>query len=181
LRRLGAPTQSERWEGLKGRLADALGRGDLASARPLVKAFRQQSRIFVEEELLPAWAAAQRDHRDSDAETRLRAAQGAAEILAEESHDELLLDSVRAIRASLATPPATGRLRDLIEGHLHYRMGRDLYQKADIEHAVNELQTSETLLSRGGCPFSRMVTVWIIASRIYQKDYEECRRLLDQL
>src|SRR5262249_13519101 len=37
LRRLGAPTQSERWEGLKGRLADALGRGDLASARPLVK------------------------------------------------------------------------------------------------------------------------------------------------
>jgi len=101
------------WGNNKSRLPVVSALGDLRAVRQLVAPYPSSAQRYVEEVVLPAWAAASADHRSDEAAVQLRLAEMIATGLAAVTNDRFLLDTVERIRTS-ADPHANQQLK---QGH----------------------------------------------------------------
>ena len=178
LRNPTAPKASLLWEEARPQLQKAATSGQIDTIERLVPALAQQSRLLVEDEILPAWGEALVSGRSEDATRSMNVARRIAAALGRSSGDFLLPDSIAEIDRAFGEP---GKVRNLADGYHQYGRGRKLFKSHDIEPAVEVLETSLSSLSQAESVFTGQVRIVLASSRFYQSDFPACEQLLDSI
>jgi CHAT domain-containing protein len=155
-----------RWNDGRPQLEKAAAGGDRPTLRELVSQFPQQSRVLLEEEVLPRWAAAVHAGDTAAATAELGLAGAVAESLAAVHGDRLLLDSVATIEKA-STEAARQRLA---QGHRLYRDGIGLYRSNRGHEALPALRESRRLFEAGSSPFAGLASLGEASCLFYGND-----------
>lgn len=168
---VGAAVQ---WKLHAERLPEVAGRGDGKGVTALITNYRAAAQRHVENEVLPAWAAAETAHRTVAAEAELRLAERIAASLAELTRDRYLQDVVNGIRnADPATRAAFRR------GLSEYAAGRTEESKLQKDAvAAAAYARAEESFARSGNPFRLMAIIKRVAQLTIGGHYAEAERVL---
>ncbi len=159
---LRRPTHVHSWEAQRGLLERSAESLQPARRRALVVANRQFVRLWLQDEVFPAWARAASGGDGAEAERLLRLLRLVADDLAAASGDPLLRDATRAAES------ATGSARaDLLRAHLGYAEGRTAYEASDIRKARTAMTEARLLFARTGSPFEAWAAFHIAACDYY--------------
>lgn len=109
-----------------------------------VEDLRQETRLYVQEALLPAWGEA---YPGGDAEVHLRKAAALAEALAAAGGDRTAAEGVAAVRAAEGDE---ARLAALARGHRAYGVGFQRYENDDVDGAERSFREARRELEAGG-------------------------------
>lgn len=140
------PTDAELWPAARARLL-AMGNDNPALLRD-VDRFRQEVRLWCEEELLPKWGdAVLRD--DPSAATRLAKIEALAGALEKASGEREIEDAVEAIRKS-----GGDVLRQLAKGHVAYGAGLLAEKQSTVQEATADMATAVAALDPQATPFA---------------------------
>jgi CHAT domain-containing protein/TolA-binding protein len=151
-------------------------RGDDASLRASVAAFRQLSRAWCEVEVLGRWADAAAAGNDAEAAAQLTFARAVGGILESISQETLLRDAV----AVTASAQGTSR-QALIEGHQLYRQARRTFEGLRPADAEALFRRAATLLASGNSPVADVARFYMAAAIYDQQRVDEARGLLLEL
>jgi CHAT domain-containing protein len=143
--------RSSLWK--RERLGVFLPHSDQATIRQMVNESRQEARMYVEEVLLPGWAKALDEGRNTEAEGILATARGLARALASVNGDFMAADSVAVVDAALAGGQPEN-VRDLMEGFRAYYRGLELHRGLRDREAEATFERASDLLARSMCPLS---------------------------
>ncbi len=160
LRELLQPTAAEAWK-TDRRLLEDLKLPD-QRRRELVGRYRQFVRLWLQEELFPAWAKAVTAGNAPEARRLLSLLQVNANDLAVSSGDPLLRDAAAAAAAAQGA-----RLTDLAHGHLRYAEARVAYEKSEIHQARPAMVEAHQLLARAGSSFEQWAAFHVAACDYY--------------
>ncbi|MDP2320833.1 MAG: CHAT domain-containing protein [Acidobacteriota bacterium] len=144
---LSKPTAAAAWLALEPRLQGAI---DATLADAAVRTQMTEARAVLENELLPAWAAAIAAGRDGAVElARVRAM---ADAFARIAGDRLYEDTVTAIERAEAGGP--GAVRALATAHLTYAEAARAFGEDRFPDAGAGFETALQQLRRAGSPFA---------------------------
>ena len=147
-------TAATQWELNRQRISDALDRGDLTTVPSLVEPFPNAAQQYVENDVLPQWAAAIGQNDEPGALKQLSIAGAIARALA--SHgDRYLLDAVELIARS----PDNRNLRD---GHIALGRARAAERTFKTTEAEAFNREAKRLLSAAGSPMRGAATLGIV-------------------
>jgi CHAT domain-containing protein len=140
------PTDAELWPVARVRLL-AAGNDDPALLRD-VDRFRQEVRLWSENELLPKWGdAVLRD--DPSAASQLAKIEALGGALEKASGESEIADVVEAIRKS-----GGGALRQLAKGHVAYGAGMQAEQQSTVQEATADMATAVRALDPQATSFA---------------------------
>ena len=143
------PSADEVWAQNRTELETALAADDAQRVRELVDDHRQRVRQWIQDELLPAWAAAAQGGDATLAARSLGFARRLAAVLEQLTSDHLTADSIAAIDG------AAGVHRwQLAQGHALWAEAKKLHERQDYEHARPIFQKAEADLEAGASPFA---------------------------
>ena len=134
------------WLNNKKRLPDVVALGDQKAVEALVAPYHRAAQLYLEEEVLPAWASASKNGLVDEAARQLTLAEMIASRLAQLEHDRYLLDGVDRIR----TCRDSRTMASLQAGHLALKTARALGATADAESVF---KSAEAALASAGSPF----------------------------
>ena len=140
------PTDAELWPSARDRLL-AVRNDDPAFLRD-VDRFRQEVRLWCENDLLPSWGDAVL-RNDSSAVPQLVKIEALAGALERASGDREIADAVEAIRKSTGDA-----LRQLAKGHVAYGAGMHAERQSTVEEATAALATASATLDPRVTPFA---------------------------
>lgn len=167
VRWLSTPTRSHRWRSMRAVLERADDDSELIDS--IVRSYPQEARVYVEEELLPAWAA-------TGMNAPLRRARVIADALRRATNEGLPLDSIAAIeRADDATR------RCLMEAHAAYARGRALAGEQQMQAAASELALASRLFARSASPFAFRAAMYAASAKYSGGHLNEALTELDHV
>jgi tetratricopeptide (TPR) repeat protein len=140
------PTNAELWPAARERL-DAAGSDDRALL-PDVDRFRQEVRLWCEDELLPKWGDAVL-RGDPSAGSRLAKIEALAGALEKAGGEREVAEAVAAIRKADGDV-----LRQLAKGHAAYGAGLQAEKQSTVKEAIHEMATAVTALDPQATPFA---------------------------
>jgi len=142
--------------------------------------YPQQARLWTEGDLLSRWAAAADIADETRAGHFLGQARTIATVLATRHGESMLRQTIAVIDGASAAND-TVRLRRLIDAHVHYARGRQLYRANEIAGARREFERSENLLAMARSPFAAVAGAFV-ASAFHDADHlDEARDRLATL
>ena len=161
---LSKPTPAAAWAGIQGRLHGPI---DAALADEAVRAQMTEARNFLEDELLPQWAAAVEAGRDASRE--LDGIRNMADAFARIAGDSLYRDAVAAIdRAGNGDS-----LRALARGHALYANAAGLFAEDRFADAAPGMASARAQLSAAGSPFAIRPTLELGAIGYVRGNYDD--------
>ena len=163
LRSLRQPTPSQLWAAARKELESADRISDVRR-RELVSRYPRFVRLWLQEELFPAWADAEVRGGGPEAAGMLARVRALAHCLAEASGDPLLDEAAAAAESS----SGAGR-RELARAFQRYAAGRVAYEASDIGKARPAMAEAERLFARAGNPFEGWATFHVIACDYYRR------------
>jgi len=137
-----AANPEHQWDINRAAIPDVIRKGDRATLGRLIAPFPSTAEKYLEEQLLPAWAA-------TPTEERLRSARFFAEELSRVTHDRFAADVMAAIDG--ATPEQLQLLR---RGQIALSAARSADFAIAVERALPGFSESAALLARGGSPLA---------------------------
>jgi tetratricopeptide (TPR) repeat protein len=140
------PTDAELWPAMCKRLVAARD-DDLALLRD-VDRFRQQVRLWCENELLPKWGDAVL-RGDPSATSQLAKIEALGAALAKTSGEREIADAVQAIRKS-----GGDALLQLAKGHVAYGAGMGAERQSTVQEATADLSSAAATLDPQATPFA---------------------------
>jgi CHAT domain-containing protein/tetratricopeptide (TPR) repeat protein len=140
------PTDAALWPATRDRLL-VMGNDDPALLRD-VDRFRQQVRLWCEEELLPQWGDSVL-RNDPSAATRLAKIEAFGGAMEKASGEREIADAVEAIRKS-----AGDALRQLARGHVAYGAGLQAEKHSTVQEATDQMAASVAALDPRVTPFA---------------------------
>ena len=146
LKRLQQPTEADLWPATREQLSRSLGSEN--ELRTAVNRFRQQVRLWCEEELLPAWGKAVLAN-DPLAPEHLAKVSALGQALTKVNGEQDVLDAVQAIRSADELS-----VRQLARGHIAYGAGRAAIVSPNGATAVHEMNVAVAALTPSLTPFS---------------------------
>lgn len=178
---LRQPSPFDAWEEARQRIVDSAIAGGTAQARGLVKAFAQQVRMLIDEDLLGRWGSAWGEGKREEAATALGAARVLSTALAEATGDPMDADAISAIDRALADPLGASRCAALAEGHRAYAAGAERYHAGEYEAAEDLLLTSRRALGGAGTPFAPWADFQIALIAYHRGQNPQVTRRLESL
>ncbi|HVE72716.1 MAG TPA: CHAT domain-containing tetratricopeptide repeat protein [Thermoanaerobaculia bacterium] len=173
LAELEQPTDAEAWPAARARL---LAAPVPDSRQPeSVDRFRQEVRLWCEDELLPAWGDAVL-RADPSADERLAKIEQLGRALERVSGESELADAVAAIRKA---PPAA--IRQFATGHVAYGAARRATRNPEPVRALREADVAIAAFSPSLTPFSTLARVERGAAIYLSNDYDRARVELNRL
>ncbi|MBW8876736.1 MAG: CHAT domain-containing protein [Acidobacteria bacterium] len=154
---LARPTAEAAWKDVQETLRQAALRRDVGTVRTLVQAHRQAAREYAEVRALGDWAEALARKDAAAAKRALTVARAIGEALINSGGERLVRQSVAHIDEASRSRNAR-RLRDLVEGHLQYRRGYELYNDRHAHRAGLRLKSAWKALRRAGSPLAARVS-----------------------
>lgn len=140
------PTDAELWPSARGRLLAA--RNDDPALLRDVDRFRQDVRLWCENELLPKWGdAVLRD--DPSAASQLSKIEALGGALEKASGEREIADAVEAIRKS-----GGDALRQLARGHVAYGAGMLAEKQSTVQEATSQMAMAVSALDPRMTPFA---------------------------
>ncbi len=167
-RRQALEVPERSWGDVKQQLGEAVLQEDIATVRRLITSWRRQSRRYVEEELLPAWAEALASEEEYRANGLLATARIVALTLADLGGDELLAETVNTIDAA-----SEAYRHQLADGHRAYAEG--LRQKVAFE----PFELAHRKLA--GSPFQSWAVVALATCHYHAGAHQQALDLLEPL
>lgn len=166
-----APELSRGWLQLEARLA---GEPDRDTLRRLVFINPQQLRDYLEEHLLPAWAAALDRHDQPIADRFFAAARSVAEAVADVQGDRLWLRAVDAIRTS------PNCAESLAKAHRAFAEGKQAYRQRESARLAELFGGAEAAFLTCGSPFAALTRTYRAVDSYFRGDLDGCLRILAQ-
>lgn len=146
---LAQPTLLEAWKAERPLLERAAREGDDEEVAHLVTTYATPVRDWIEEELLPAWGAAEMDGEAEQAADLLAVARAAGDALARDLGEHLPADAVAAIYGA-----AGPHHQALADGHRAFGQGMKRYRQHDCTAATEHFREAETRFDAAGSPFA---------------------------
>lgn len=174
---LSAPPQSELWKRERGHLDAAAETGNDRELESLVGRFPQQTRQYVEDDLLTEWASAS---SDEVADRSLRKARAIAQALLRTNGEGLVADAVAIIEEQRPADSAetTKRLRS---GHRLFGEARMFYNAANIDGALDRFRMAEERFLQTASPFLHLARDGQASCHLYGMRASEALPLLAQI
>jgi tetratricopeptide (TPR) repeat protein len=167
-----------RWQGVKRLLA--AGTFSRQTPKALVDV-TQQARLYLEDEVLSAWADASAAGDLPRAAVELRRAAVLAPTLMGVTGDTLLTQAVELLTESESPSFNSTKRRDLIEGHRLYRDGRRLYEEQNHDAAKPVFEHAQARLESAGSPIAQWAAFYIAVCDYHASDYRLALRELKAL
>jgi tetratricopeptide (TPR) repeat protein len=165
------------WQTAKQELASAAAHQDRLALRRLIAAWPQACREYVEEELLPAWAAAHLAGRSADAARLLALSRAIAGSLVAAKRDGLASDTVAEIDRSLQAPDPLCTA-SLARGLSTYGAALALIKAGRYSRALPPLRTALRWLAGQKSPFAGWAVCQIAYCRYQRYEYGAAIRTL---
>lgn len=156
LRSIAGENDVELWKRERETLEAAAIAGDDATVERLVARFPQQARTWGEGVYLTEWAEQARDGFGGEALRQLAIARAIGEVLRRRSGETMLSESVAAVDETIRGRDRP-RLIAAQNGLLHYREGRILYSRRQVE------QSEPLLLSARSELHAAQIPMWLLA------------------
>lgn len=147
------PGHAEEWHKAKAKMLVAAKAGDAKAVRDLMPGYCEETREWLEEELLPEWSGHELAGADANAAETMRISEVLALAQAEVSGDRMLRDTLEAIRRATVGGKSESLVM-LAQGHRLYAEARRLYEKGDTDSAQHVFNQASATLSRGGSPYA---------------------------
>ncbi len=151
LARLEEDSERDHWPAARNELVQAAEAGEADRVERLVGRFPQRTRLWAEEELLPAWGRAWEDGDTASAVRSLSLARAVGVALADHHGERMVQDAVATVDAARGR---SARLRTLAEGHRAYVQGLELYRAAHDMEAMERFMTAAQRLASAASPYS---------------------------
>lgn len=158
------------WALNKERLPIAVAHGDRDAVRQLIEPYCRAARIYIEDEVLPDWAAAM---PAAEAVEKLALAEMIAAAFTDLTGDRYLADMVQAIR-SARTPEG---IRALIAGHTAFKRARVL-EGALTEPAAPAFEQARGILAACRSPLHLGAMLGKATALTKARQYEDALALL---
>lgn len=140
------------WDREKAVLAFASGRRNRAEIRRIAAAFPQQTRLYVERDLLPSWASFYLSEQVNQSNSKLVEAHLVTSELTRITGDSMLEDSLAAIDTTIQDNKRSA-CTFLARGHLAYSEGENRFRDSHFSEARDLFNRAEVLFKRGGSPY----------------------------
>jgi CHAT domain-containing protein len=174
LAELSKPTAADAWVALEPQLQGTI---DTELADRAVRTQMSEARMMLESNLLPAWAAAVLDGRNSSVELdRVRAMAGA---FARVAGDALYVDAVSAIER--AEGLGSESLRALASAHADYRAAAALFAQDRFADAAPALAAVRARMRAAGSPFAARPALDFAASEYVLSNYDNSNKTLAEV
>lgn len=159
-------------------LEAAARRGDFAAVSTLVQAGPRIAYEVVERRLLPAWAAARRDHQDDSAAKALRAARIVAQAIESLSGDRLEIEAVQTIESGATNDTARAAIASGVE---QYAAALARQDAGDLKTAAAGYRSAAEALERGGSPLDREAALRLAICDYFGSPGPDVRQRLDRI
>lgn len=173
LEQLLQQTDAELWPSIRNAHA-AYEDGDSRISRDVAR-FRQEVRLWCEDELLPAWGAALLNG-DPSAPARLAQIGALAQALEQNGGERDVADTVEALRK--ASP---ANLRRLAEGHVAYGASRLADRNSRVADSIREMDAAVATLVPELTPFAWRVRIEHAGMVYMSNDYAATRAELQKI
>jgi CHAT domain-containing protein len=169
---------SRDWQRDLAMVKEAVEQGKPERIRTIVAGSPQSFREHLEVSLLALWAAAEKDHRESDAIRELAVARAIANALVAIGGDRMSADTIEQIERTRASDPR--RFRQLVAGFLVYSEGLALADDRLFLRALPRFQKAREVLAREGSPFAHWAAYQVAHCQYQETKYKPARaRLLE--
>ena len=158
------------WLPAKVTLDRASREGDSVAVRTVTARFPRAARLYVEEEILPAWAVATQRDQEATASALLGVASTTADALAEGGGDRLLASAVDAIVEAHRAGDAV-KLATLASGFAAYGEGVAAYNQNRMPAARERFEVARRSMSRVGNPFASWAEINLAVCDYQRQDY----------
>lgn len=162
------------WLNNKKRLPEVVSLGDPKAVEDLVAPYHRAAQLYLEDEVLPAWALASKNGLVDEAARQLTLAEMIASTLARLEQDRYLFDGVDRIRTSRYP----GTLASLQDGHLALQSARGLGATVEAELSFKRAEGAFKAAGssfRFGAAFGRVSTFTL--TNQYDRAAEELHSL----
>ncbi len=166
------------WRQAQAGLERAVEAGDEVSVRRIVSAFRQPSRQFGEEELLPRWGAARTAGREAEARWTLTVARAVGRQYATVANDWMLADAVATIDRAAADPRRSAALS---RGHALYAEALQAYEDHHPAAAATSVASARIKFVRAKSPFYLWAELYIAMCQYQLHRYVHALRALENV
>lgn len=161
---LQAETETAAWSRARPQI-EAAAEGDRQTeVDALVARFPQPSRLYVEDVLLPIWAASVETDRSTVAARTLRLAAAIAKALERHSGDSLLITIIENADENSRPARARGTIAITSEGIRYYQAAKEDFRAERFEDAALAFNRARALLERVGSPLGLWAHVFEAAS-----------------
>jgi CHAT domain-containing protein len=170
--------QGRSWDMERENLIAAAQRGDAEATRTLVERFPQETREWVEQEGLPAWAESRQ--RGLPALPAMDWLLSIAKVHAQTSGDPMLRDIVESVAADdfQGNPSA---LRVHLDGIRSFREGKTLLDRLESRVAAVSLEKARLTLGRTRNPLQEWAELYLAICLYYEGDFEQAKTRLADL
>jgi CHAT domain-containing protein/uncharacterized protein YecT (DUF1311 family) len=173
LNELQQPTDAERWPSARGRLLEM--RDDDPALFRSVDGFRQQVRLWCEDELLPKWGEAVL-RGDPSAAVWLAKTAALGQALEQATGAREVADAVDAIRTA-----DESTVRRLARGHVHYGAGRAADRDSRVAESIRGMDAAVAALTPDVTPFAWRARAEHAGMLYMSNDYAAARAELQKL
>jgi CHAT domain-containing protein len=178
LQQLKPSARLKQWELTKPQFEQALAAGDRTRTASIVSSFADETRVYFDRELLPAWADAHVGRR-ATASTLLARATLAAQAQTDATGDRMQLDVVDAIhRAADARSP---ELADMAIGVQELRRGTEIYEDVRWTEAAPRFAEALKRLTAANQPLAAWAAFYSTLDDYYQSRLTEASLKLEAL
>jgi CHAT domain-containing protein/tetratricopeptide (TPR) repeat protein len=166
------------WSTAKTDLEKSGRGGDVAGVRAVVVKFSQATRLAVQEEMLPLWAAAHLAGRSGEARAHLALATATAHALRDFGGDGLLADTVEGIAVAQRKDNAAW-LALVATGFAAYGDGVASYKDNRMDAAISHFERARRDLGAANSPFSPWADVYLAICDYQRGEYDKALTKLD--
>jgi CHAT domain-containing protein len=180
LNRLDDSIRGTDWDHVRARLRAASEGGNETAVEHYVELNTRFAREFGEQQLLSEWGRAIQVGDTGRAAGILSAAESIGRALERFNGDQLLLDSVKAIRYSERST-SRSEVYQLAAAHVVLAGAWSLVERLDYEGAERKLTKAMQAFSGSRSPMARWVMLYLAICRYQRSEYESAYRELGKL
>jgi len=145
---LNAPTFEQIWQAEKTKLANAVISNDLTTANQVIEKYPHPSRMYVIDDLLPAWADFYLAEKFVEAQQQLKIAEFIGSKLVTLQQDKLVQDMVSTIISLPSNATADKKRHDLAIAHQFYGKAKYFLERSEVDNALLNLNNAVGIFSK---------------------------------
>jgi CHAT domain-containing protein len=165
--------RSQLWRLERERLSQDVAMRDFDKARRSIARFPQETREYVERDLLGTWGNLNAALERTESAGVLALARFLSDGHFRATGDPLLSDSIKAIDRAIARGGRSELLSSLTAGHQAFREGRRLYDTLAFSEAAASFRQARTALIEGRSPFADWAAVYLSMTDYYAGRLDE--------
>lgn len=174
-----APQASRDWQSELEEVREAVGEGKQEKVRTIVALSPRSFREYLEGRLLGIWAAAENEHRMSEAAREFAVARAIADALVAAGGDRMAADTITQIESTGASDAP--QLSRLVAGFLAYSKGVVLFDQGRFQEALPLFRKARELLLREHSPFAHWATFRTASCEYQNLEYKSALTRLQTL